>query len=64
MSPKRFEERLHILVSTDERRMLDELAQRDGLTPSDVVRQLVRRAHAATFGEPPLKPKPRKRAAT
>ena len=39
---------LKIMVSADERRMLDELAERSGLTASDVIRQFIRREHAAT----------------
>lgn len=36
-----------ILVSADERRMLDDLSDRLGLSVADVVRQLVRREHAS-----------------
>ncbi len=62
MAPKRFEKRLNILVTDDEHRMIGELARRDGMTPSDVVRQFIRRRHAEVFGEQPAKPtKPRKR---
>jgi hypothetical protein len=49
MATKRFDKRLHILVSAAEHEMLEELAGRDGLTPSDVVRQLIRQRHAAVF---------------
>lgn len=38
---------LKVLLSPAEKRMLAQLAKVDGLTASDVVRQLVRRAHAA-----------------
>jgi predicted transcriptional regulator len=37
------EVRLHILVSTEEKGMLDALAEADGLTASDIVRQAIRR---------------------
>lgn len=37
--------RLHMLLSEDERAMLTGLAAAEGLTWSDVVRQLIRRAH-------------------
>jgi len=57
---KRYDKRLSILVTTDERRMLGALAERQGLSESDVVRQLLRREHAAVFGEAPLKPPARK----
>ena len=43
---KRFDKQLHILVTSDERGMLQELADREGFTPSDMIRQLIRRAHA------------------
>ncbi|HST56288.1 MAG TPA: hypothetical protein VLJ42_10425 [Solirubrobacteraceae bacterium] len=62
MAAKRFDDRLHVLVTSDERRMLEALAERQGLTTSDVVRQLVRREHAALFGEPPAKPAARRRS--
>lgn len=62
MAMKRFEKRLHILITVDEHRMLDELAEHEGLRSSDTVRQLIRRQHAATFGAPVVKPsKARKR---
>ena len=53
MSTKRFDKRLHVLVSLDEFQMVEQLAQRDGLTPSDVVRRLIRQAFAAAFGDQP-----------
>lgn len=49
MAEKRTD-RLHVLISTDERKMLEELAEEGGVTESDIVRQLVRREHAARFG--------------
>lgn len=51
MATKRFDKRLHILVTASEQEMLSMLAEREGLSPSDMVRQLVRRAHARAFGE-------------
>jgi hypothetical protein len=50
MATKRFDKRLHVLVSAAESAMLDELAEHDGLTPSDVVRQLIRKRHTDVFG--------------
>lgn len=52
MATKRFDKRLQVLVSAAENTMLDQLAERDGLTPSDVVRQLIRQRHAELFGAP------------
>lgn len=39
-------------IAPSERAMLNELAERDGISSSDVVRVLIRRAHAAAFGRP------------
>lgn len=50
MPPTKRDERLHILLDRDEKRMLDELAEKLGLTVSDVVRQLVRRKHQQLAG--------------
>jgi hypothetical protein len=48
----------HVRMSDEERRMLEALADREGLTASDKIRQLVRREYASAFGEePPKKPK-------
>ena len=58
MAPVKRDYMLRVLLSDDEQRMLEELADADGLTASDAVRQLIRRSHAERFGskEPP-KPK-------
>jgi hypothetical protein len=53
MASKRFDKRLHVLVSSDEFEMVERLAERDGLTPSDVVRRLIRQAFGAVFGDQP-----------
>ena len=49
MAPTERTKRLHMLLSDEEDRMLQELADADGLTASDVVRLLVRREHVARF---------------
>lgn len=41
---------IRVRVSAEERRMLYELAHVDGVTVSDVVRMLTRRAHAKLMG--------------
>lgn len=41
--------RMHLLLSDDESKMLDRLAEDEGVTASDVLRTLVRRAHAGRF---------------
>ena len=48
---------LKVLLSPAEKRMLAQLAKVDGLTVSDVVRQLVRRAHAFIAGREPRQPR-------
>jgi hypothetical protein len=62
MATKRFDRRLHVLVSLEENEMLERLAKREGFTPSDAVRQLIRRRHAEVFGEQPAQPPKRKRS--
>jgi hypothetical protein len=62
MSPQLRDKRLNILVTADEQRMLRELADRKGITPSDYVRLFIRSDHAATFSVQPVsKPRARKR---
>lgn len=39
-----------VRLTRDERRMITTLADADGISLSDVVRMLVRRAHAERFG--------------
>ena len=43
--------RLSLLISDDEHRLLQEVAEERGLTASDVVRQFIRAEHARLFGE-------------
>jgi hypothetical protein len=47
-------------VAPAEHAMLQELADADGVYQSDVIRVLIRRAHAERFGAK-TKPKPKKR---
>ncbi len=42
--------RLSLLISDAEHKMLQELAERAGLTASDFVRQFLRKEHEAVFG--------------
>lgn len=55
MAPAARDYMLRVRMTEDERQMLEALAEKSGLTASDIVRQLVRREHAATFGEKPAK---------
>jgi hypothetical protein len=41
--------RLSMLISEDEHTMLRALAEKEGLTASDWIRQSIRRAHAEAF---------------
>lgn len=50
MSPER-DQSLRVRVSDDELRMVQELAELDGITASDFVRLFIRREHAARIGE-------------
>jgi hypothetical protein len=46
---------LNLRISPSEMTMLDELSDAIGLPKGAIVRQLIRREHAAKFGEKPLK---------
>lgn len=48
---KRFDTRINVLVTNVERRMLQDLAERERLTPSDVVRRLIWQAYREAFGD-------------
>jgi hypothetical protein len=61
MAPTQRDHMFHVRMSEDERQMLESLAERDGLSASDKVRQLIRREHAVAFGEAPKKPKPKRK---
>lgn len=55
MAPLTRDKRINFQASEAEQEMLRQLAEREGVSMSDYVRQLIRRAHAATFGEQPIK---------
>jgi hypothetical protein len=59
MAPDRRSELIAVRMTAAETAMLKQLAEADGLYQSDVIRQLVRLAHAERFGE--RKPPGRKR---
>lgn len=50
MAPAERNRTLKLLVSDEEMAMVRALADRDGVSIADLVRQLVRRAHAEAFG--------------
>jgi hypothetical protein len=58
MATKQRTERLGLRIAPEELEMVNDLADADGVSASDVVRILVRRAHAERFGD--RKPKRRK----
>lgn len=49
MATKRFDRRMQLLITNHEYSMLDTLAENEGLSASDMVRQLIRRAHAEWY---------------
>jgi hypothetical protein len=57
MSPLERSEKFQIRLTPEEKEMLEGLAEHDGLSASDVVRQLIRAAHADVIGPP--NPRPR-----
>jgi hypothetical protein len=42
-------------IAAGEREMLRDLAEKEGLSSSDIVRLLIRREHAKAFGDRPAK---------
>lgn len=60
MAPLQRDAKFQLRVTADEKRMLEALAEREGLTASDKVRQLIRKDYAASFGEAPPKKTKRK----
>jgi hypothetical protein len=50
MAPIERSLQLKIMVSADEKRMLAELADSEGVTASDLVRLFIRRSYAETIG--------------
>jgi hypothetical protein len=63
MAPTDRDYMLRVRMSREEQKMLQWLADQDGLTASDAVRQLVRRSHAERAGTASgtVKPKPKRK---
>ena len=62
MAPLERTKRINLHATEAEQEMLRELAERDGVSMSDYIRQHIRRSHAEVFGAQPVaKPKARKR---
>ena len=49
---------INLRATSEEVAMLHALAERDGISASDLLRQFIRRSYAAVFGE--KRPKPKK----
>jgi hypothetical protein len=60
MAPEAKTEQFLFKMGETEARMLNELSEKTGLTKADVLRQLIRREHAAVIGEAPPKKRPKK----
>lgn len=64
MAPLQRDQVFQLRMTAEEKEMLTELAERDGLTAADKVRQWVRREYATVFGVEPgakrPKPKPKR----
>jgi hypothetical protein len=63
MAPEPKTEAFLLRMGPTETRMLAELSDKSGLTRADVIRQLIRREHAAVIGEGagPKRPKPKRK---
>ncbi len=48
--------RIHMLLSEEEYRLLLEICDEEGLTKSDVIRQLIRKENARYGGDKPMDP--------
>jgi hypothetical protein len=60
MAPLQRDEKFQLRLTGDERRMLEAIAENEGLSASDKIRQLIRREFLVTFGEA-SKPKPKRK---
>jgi len=54
----KLDQRLHILVTLLERELLEQVAEKRGMTPSQVVRDLIRREAQSELGWQPVVPVP------
>ena len=63
MSPLDRSEKFQFRLAPDERHMLDTVADQEGLSPSDMLRQLIRRAFAESRLQRPHTGEPSPRAA-
>lgn len=63
MAPLQRDQVFQLRMTSDEKDMLVELAEREGLTAADKVRQWIRREYAASFDAAPgaKRPKPKRK---
>lgn len=62
MAPLQRDQLFQLRMTAEEKAMLGALADRDGLSASDKVRQWIRREYAEAFGAAPSgKPKPKRK---
>jgi hypothetical protein len=62
MAPLARDEKFQLRLTGDERRMLEAIAEYQGLSASDKIRQLIREAFVETFGEAsPKRPRPKRK---
>ena len=63
MPPLQRDQLFQLRMTMEEKDMLNALAERDGLTASDKVRQWIRREYAEVLGEQPgaKRPKPKRK---
>ncbi len=54
-------ERVALRITPTEASMLEDLKERSGLNATDYLRMLIRAEHARTFGEPPAKPRTKRK---
>lgn len=59
MAPLTRDEKFQLRMTTEERQMLEALADKDGFSSSDEIRQLIRKEYSARFGD--AQPKKQKR---
>lgn len=61
MAPLQRDQVFQLRMTPDEKEMLVALAEREGLTAADKVRQWIRREYASTFGEASGAKRPKRR---
>jgi len=60
MAPLKRDKRINVVATEIEVEQLQQLADHEGMSMSDLLRQFIRRRHAEVFGEQPTKARKRK----